>query len=147
LEAILSGKNQAPCVINWQSTDPRTNFLPLNANTQGKGSVPSGTLAGTMATTATIYSNILDVSRMDNIGFEIAWSGTPTGTLSVVTSNSAINWNALTFSNPTLAQPNGSAAGMSISLNQLPFKYVLLIYTNASGSGSLTVYNQVKDLN
>jgi hypothetical protein len=142
----MSGKNQAPVKINWQTTDPRTGFLPLNNTTYGIGSLPSGVLAGTMTGTTTIYSNIVDISRMDNISFEVAWSGTPTGTLSVLVSNSAVNWNALTFS-PLLAQPAGSAGGLFIDMTQLASKYILLQYVNASGTGSLTAFMQVKDLN
>jgi hypothetical protein len=142
----LSGKNQFPLQFSWQSSDPRVGFLPINNNTQGSGSVPSGIHSGTMSGTNTIYSQILDVSRMDNLGLEVAWSGTPTGTLSIMTSVSAVNWNALTF-NPALPQPSGSAAGYSVSLNQLPFKYILLVYVNSSGTGVLTVADQNKDLN
>jgi hypothetical protein len=99
-----------------------------------------------MASTNTIYSNILDISRMDNIGAEVNWSGTPTGTLSVMVSNSGVSFSALTFS-PALTQPTGSAGGYVINLNQLPFKYLMFQYINASGSGILTIYLQSKDLN
>ena len=119
----MSGKNQYPISFNWQSANPATGFLPLNANQTG--SVPSGTLAGAMASTNTIYSQIVDISRMDNSGLEVNWTGTPTGTLSVMVSNSGINFYALTFS-PVLAQPAGSAGGYTIDLNQLPYKYLML---------------------
>lgn len=142
----MSGKNQFPIAFNWQSTNPATGFLPLNNNTQGQGSAASGTLNGSMSGTNTIYSQILDVSRMDNQGLEVTWTGTPTGTFQVMVSNSGINFYALTF-NPALGQPSGSAGGYAVDLNQLPFKYVMLQYTNSSGSGSLTVYGQQKDLN
>jgi hypothetical protein len=142
----MSGKNQFPVSFNWQSINPATGFLPLNATTQGQGSKPSGTLAGAMASTNMIYTQILDVSRMDNQGLEVTWTGNPTGTFQVMVSNSGINFYALTFS-PPLSQPAGSASGYAVDLNQLPFKYVMLQYTNVSGSGSLTVYGQQKDLN
>ena len=99
-----------------------------------------------MASTNTIYSQILEVARMDNVGLEVTWTGTPTGTLQVMVSNSGIYFYALTF-NPALAQPSGSASGYAISLNQIPFKYVMLQYANSSGSGILTIYGQNKDLN
>lgn len=149
----MSGKNQYPVIlgplgnnlpgISWQATNPATGFLPVP---NGGGSVPSGVLNGTMSSTNTIYSQILEVSRMDNIGVEIAWTGTPTGTIQVMVSNSGINFYALTF-NPALTQPSGSAGGYVVSLNQLPFKYVMLEYTNISGSGSISAYAQMKDLN
>lgn len=139
----MSGKNQFVLSFNWQSANPQTGFLPTPNQS---GSVPSGTLAGTMATTATIYSQIIDISKMDNQGLEVTWTGTPTGTLSVLVSNSGINWPSLTF-NPIITQPAGSASTIAINLNQIPFKYMMLSYTNASGSGTLTAYAQSKDLN
>lgn len=142
----MSGKNQSPLIFYWQSSNPANGFLPLNNNTAGKGSIPSTVLNGVMSSTNTIYSQIIDISRMDNLGLEVSWSGTPTGVFSVQVSNSGINFNALTF-NPAITQPSGSAAGCAIDLNQLPFKYLMLKYVNASGSGLLTVYGQQKDLN
>ncbi len=138
----MSGKNQFPFILNWQSVDPRTNFLPTPANQSG--SVPSGTLGGVMASTNVIYSQIVEVSRMDNIGLEVNWTGTPMGTLEIWGSNSAKNWYPLTFA---FTNPSGSASGELLGLGQYPYKYLLLIYTNASGSGVLTVYGQAKDLN
>lgn len=145
----MSGKNQAPIPLNWQSIDPRTGFLPPNAKTIDKGSVPSGVLTGAMASTNTIYSQIVDISRMDVLAVELNWTGTPAGTFSFLVSNSAINWPSIpiTAFTPAFVQPSGSAAFEGVNLSLLGFKYFLLQYTNASGSGSLTAYGQVKDLN
>lgn len=142
----MGHKNQFPLPFNWQSTNPVTGFLPTNMNTTNIGSLPSGVLGGAMASTNTIYSQILDISRFDNQGLEITWTGTPTGTFQVMVSNSGINFYALTFS-PALAQPSGSPGGYAVNLNQLPFKYMMLQYTNSSGSGTLKVYGEQKDLN
>lgn len=141
----MSGKNQYPYTLNWQSTNPATGFLPTPALWNG-GSKPSGTLSGTMSSTNTIYTNILDVSRMDNLGLEVTWTGTPTGTIQIMGSNSGINFYALTF-NPALTQPAGSGGGYLIDLNQFPFKFLMVQYTNSSGSGVITTYYQGKDLN
>jgi hypothetical protein len=103
-------------------------------------------VGGAMASTNTIYSNIVDVSKMDNVGIEYAWSGTPTGTLSILVSNSGINFTALVFS-PVLTQPAGSASSGLASISQFPFKYIYLKYVNVSGAGTLTAYGQYKDLN
>lgn len=144
----MSGKNQYPFTANWQSANPETGFLPVNQATVNKGSIPSGVESGTMSSTNTIYSQIWDISRMDNIGLEVNWSGTASGTFQIMCSNSGIagNFHALTF-DPVLAQPAGSSGGMDIDINQLPFKYMYLKYANASGSGTLTAYGQAKDLN
>ncbi len=139
----MGHKNQFPLVFNWQSTNPVTGFLPTH--NQG-GSTPSGVVNGVMATTATIYSQIIDLSKMDNIGLEVTWTSSAVGTFSVMVSNSGINFYALTF-NPVLTQPNNNAGGYAVDLNQLPFKYLMLKYVNSSGSGVLTVYGQNKDLN
>lgn len=145
----MSGKNQAPVPLNFQATDPRTGFLPVNANTVNKGSVPSGVLTGAMASTNTIYSQIIDISRMDVLAIELNWTGTPTGTFSFLVSNSAVNWPSIpiTAFTPAFVQPAGSAAFEGINLSGIGYKYFLLQYTNASGSGSLTAFGQVKDWN
>jgi hypothetical protein len=137
----MSLKNQYPSTLNWQSTNPITSFLP---NPHTYGSQPSGVVSGTMSGTNTIYSNILDISRMKGIGLEVTWSGTPTGTYSILVSNSGISFYSLTF-NPTLGQPSGSAGGEAIQLSPIDFKYLLVEYTNSSGSGTLTTYLQLKD--
>lgn len=139
----MSGKNQYPSIFNWQSTNPQTGFLPANTSS---GSIPSTVVLGTCSSTNTIYTNILEVSRMDNHGIEMAWTGTPTGTLTVVGSNSGLNWFSLTF-NPALSQPTGSALVYGIDLNQYPWKYVMLQFVNESGSGTVAAYAQLKDLN
>ena len=140
----MSGKNQVPVQLNWQSTDPRLTLLPLNNNTAGKGSIPSGVIAGVMSGTNTIYSNIIDVSRMDNDGVEIAWTGTPTGTFSYYASVSGQFFFTITL---TAANPAGSAGAFGLNLNQYPYKYFLIQYTNSSGSGLLYSTVQEKDLN
>lgn len=142
----MGHKNQFPSQLNWQSTSPVVGFLPTNSYTSNMGSVPSGNANGPMTGTSTIYSQIVDMSRMDNVGAEINFSGTASGTISVLGSNSGANFYALTFS-PPLGQPTGSSGGYLIDLNQFPFKYFLLQYTNSSGSGTLTAYIQSKDLN
>lgn len=139
----MSGKNQFPVTFYWQSTNPATGFLPSANST---GTIPSTTLAGVMTGTSTIYSQILELSKMDNVGLEVTWTGTAVGTLTVNVSNSGINFYPLTF-NPALTQPAGVAGGYAIDLNQIPFKYIMLKYINASSTGTLTIYGQSKDLN
>ncbi len=92
-----------------------------------------------------IYTNILGLRQSDNQGIEINWTGTPTGTLQVMVSNSGIqgNFHALTYS-PALAQPVGSAGGYVIANIGIPFQYMYLKYTNISGSGTITAYSQCK---
>lgn len=140
----MSGKNQYPIVVYWQSTNPQTGFLPANIP-GGSTPVTPLTPGGVMTGTNTIYSQIFEVGKIDNIGFDVAWSGTPVGVLSVLTSSGGTNWPTLTFSSPP--QPAGSAGVLGISLNQLPFKYYMFQYVNTSGTGVLTISGQNKDLN
>lgn len=123
--------------LNWQSASP----IPFSPNTP-----LSGILTGTMANTNTIWSNIQDLSNTDNQGLEITWTGTPTGTISILGSESGVNFYALTFA-PALIQPAGSGGGYGVDLNQFPWRYLLVEYVNASGTGVLIVWLGSKDLN
>lgn len=105
----------------------------------------NGVMTGT--TTLTSTPNPILVENADNFGLQIRWTGTPVGTISLNCSNDGINWDALTFTSPSLGQPNGSSGGYSVSINQLPWKYFQVSYTNASGSGILNVTMEGKDLN
>ena len=133
----MGHKKRLSFAFNWQSATP----VPFNSNT-----ALTGVLTGTMSGTNTIYSNIQDISNTDNQGLEITWSGTPTGTISVLCSESGLYFYPLTF-NPAITQPAGSAGGYLIDLNQVPWRYVMVQYVNASGSGVLTMWLGSKDLN
>lgn len=139
------GKAQFPSVFNWQTTSPVTGFLPgPGPNQSVAGNSPlSGVLAGVMTGTSTIYTNILGLRQSDNQGIELTWTGTPTGIIQVMVSNSGINFYALTY-NPILAQPAGSAGGYVIANIGIPFQYCFLQYANASGTGTITAYCQCK---
>lgn len=141
-------KSQFPSTFNFQTTNPVTGFLPgpgPNQSTAGNSPM-SGILAGVMSSTNTVYSNILGIRQTDSQGLEVNWTGTPTGTISIMVSNSGINFYALTFV-PVLAQPAGSAGGYVIALQQIPFQYMFIRYVNSSGAGALTVYSQCKAFN
>ena len=123
--------------MNWNATSqaPFSFNKPL-----------SGILTGTMSGTDSIFTNIQDVSNTDNQGLEVLWTGTPTGTISVLGSESGINFFALTFV-PPLLQPAGAAGGYGIDLNQFPWRYLMVQYDNVSGTGELIVWLGSKDLN
>lgn len=95
----------------------------------------------TVYTSPTTY-----IANLDNIGAQVAFVGTMTGTLVVNVSNDGISFDALTFS-PPLAQPTGAALHFAINLNQLSWPYLQFVYTNASGSGTLNLSITGKDLN
>lgn len=139
------GKSQFPSSFNWQSTSPVIGFLPAPGPKQDvAGNSPkSGVLAGVMTGTNVIYTNILGIRQSDNIGLELTWTGTPTGTIEVMVSNSGINFYSLTF-DPVLAQPSGSGGGYVVALMEIPFQYMFVRYTNTSGVGTITIYAQSK---
>lgn len=142
----MSGKNQVPVTLNWQTTDPRTGFLPTNTQS---GSVPSGSTSATMTATAVRYSQILDVSKMDSIGLELDWTSTPVGTFVLYGSVSGASFYDVTalFLTPAIANPSGSNSGTLAGYKQYEYKYLMVKYTNTSSSGVLTGYVQLKDLN
>lgn len=140
------GKAQFPNIFNWQTTSPVTGFLPApgpGSDVAGNSKPLSGVIAGTMSSTNIIYTNIIGLRQMDNQGIELTWTGTPTGTIQIMVSNSGINFYALTYS-PALAQPAGSAGGYVIANIGIPFQYMFIQYTNSSGSGTISAYGQLK---
>lgn len=139
----MSGsKNEFASIFNWQTANPVLTFLPSNYYT---GSPPSGEQIGPLIGTTPIYTNIVRMSKMDNQGIEVTWTGDIAGTFSVEASNSGINFYPLTF-NPVIVQPAGSPGGFLVNLNQFPFTWVMLIYTNVTGTGNITAYSQYKSL-
>lgn len=135
----MGGKDHFAYELTWVTSTP-VPYVPGHPN------IPSGSVSGTMASTNVIYTNIIDITLMDNAGLEVTWTGTPTGTVEIMSSVSGTTFYALTF-NPTLDQPSGSAGGYLIDLNQFPFRYFFVQYTNASGAGSITTWLSGKDLN
>lgn len=93
--------------------------------------------AVTMSGTNTITGNAIGLERASSSSFEFAWTGTPTGTLTVEVSNSGENWVNLGVS---ITGPAGSANQAFVSMVGLPFAAMRFKYVNASGSGALTVW-------
>jgi hypothetical protein len=101
---------------------------------------------GVMTGTAVITSAAFNIQNLDNVGLQIDWTGSAVGVIQVLASVDGVTYHAFTFS-PALAQPAGTAGGYMISLNQVPFPYVKVQYTNASSTGVLNVWLSAKDLN
>ncbi len=79
--------------------------------------------------------------------YQTSWTGTPTGVISIEASLDNVNFYALTDFNPAINQPAGSADGGLICVRKQAFEYIRLAYTNASGSGALTVFIAGGDVN
>lgn len=102
--------------------------------------------AGVMTGTATVTSNSVNIENLDNIGLQVSWTGTAHGTISVICSIDNVNYIALTF-DPVLTQPAGASGSYLIDLNQVPFSFLKVSYTNASSTGVLDVWIVGKDVN
>lgn len=96
--------------------------------------------------TAVVTSASQNINNLDNLFLQVRFVGTSTGTLTVQASADNILWDDFVFT-PALAQPAGSNLGYGVSLNQVAAGWFRVQYTNASGSGTLTVNYFVKDLN
>lgn len=94
------------------------------------------------------------LSNLPGIGYDISWTGTPTGTFQINISNSAKfdnegnyiagtgNWTTIPSSSfsGTYPVPSGSADNGFIDLMGTNGYAVQLTYTASSGDGTLTVY-------
>lgn len=96
-----------------------------------------------------VTSSVTNIQFLDNIAYQVNFTGTPVGTFSVEVSvdhaqdsqgNVTVTgtWNALTLS-PTPAA-SGAAGSAYIDLNQLSAAYVRIKYTRTSGTGTLNGY-------
>lgn len=106
----------------------------------------AGASPGVMSSTNTILSNAQNVGNFDNCCLAIKWTGSPTGTISILESADGVQYDAIVFS-PALAQPAGSGSQYTINLALLPAQFIQVKYVNASGSGSLFAYIFSKDMN
>jgi len=111
---------------------------------KGFKNVSSLLLNGDMSQ-ATLESKHVDISCMDNIGLQIVWTGTPTGTLECDVSLDQVSWIPLTF-NPAINQPAGASGTLYLDLNQLSAMWLRVVYTRVSGSGTLNVQEASKSV-
>ncbi len=102
--------------------------------------------AAAISGTATVTSAIQNFNNLDNLFIQIRFTGTPTGTFSVEGSADGIIFDTFVFT-PALTQPSGGALAYGINMNQIPAGWFRVVYTNSSGSGTLSVIYFAKDLN
>lgn len=86
----------------------------------------------------TVSSSQYNIQDLNNPGLMISWTGTLTGTISILASADTQTFYPLTF-NPALGQPAGSAGGYLVGLNEIPFWDIQFQLVNASGTGTITV--------
>lgn len=113
--------------------------------------VPFHGMASTNAPVAVTGTNTytslpVNIKNLDNVGIQLIWTGTPTGTFSVLHSPDGVVYDPITL-NPAITQPAGSSGHWSVVLQQDPFNWVQIQYVNASGSGTVDMIVCAKDLN
>lgn len=98
---------------------------------------------------STVTSKAQACQYQDNVGIQLIWTGTPTGTFDVqVSINHAQDFQgnittAGTFTSLTLSPvpaAAGSAGSYYVDLNQLSAPYYRIVYTPSSGTGTLDIY-------
>lgn len=105
----------------------------------------SAVVAGNMS--SSITSSVVEIKNQDNIGIQLHWTGTPTGSFAVQISSDhredingnvqvAGNWVSLPLSPAITA--SGSADDAYIDLNQMSAMYLRVVYTAVSGAGTLS---------
>lgn len=105
--------------------------------------ISSGDMSGNLT------SAVTQIEYLDNIGIQLNFTGTPTGTFSVQVSidyaqdslgnvTNIGNWIAVTLS--AAATASGSANQIYIDLNELSAPWIRCIYTRTSGSGTLNAF-------
>lgn len=92
---------------------------------------------------ATITGASTNIMNCDRVGYEIVYTGTPTGTFSVEVSNTGTYWQTLTLSTPVTAS---GAGGNDFIDCETASKYCRLIYTRTSGTGTLSVALTAKSI-
>lgn len=114
-----------------------------------------------VVTNGNMNSNITspptNIQMLDDVGYSVAWTGTPTGTFSVQISADYTpgtypsdypanpgTWTTLTLSNPIAA--TGSPDNGYIDMALLSAPWIRLVYTFTSGSGMLQVWVTGKSL-
>lgn len=103
-----------------------------------------------------LTSTITNIQYLDNIGLQLVFTGTPTGSFFVdvsidhsqspptetVTNNGT--WTPITFTSSPVA--SGAAGNIYIDLNQLSAPWLRVRYVRDSGSGTLNAYVAAKML-
>ncbi len=104
---------------------------------------------GAVSSTTTYHSETFNMSNLDDVGLQIQFTGTPTGTLTIEVSINNSTWDTIPTAdiNPSVVSPSGSAIDNVYSIKLSPFPYLRVSYTNASSTGTLSAWVSGKDLN
>lgn len=110
--------------------------------------IPS-TSMGTTITQAAPYTSI---KYLDNVGIQVKWTSVDAiGVFSIEASNNydpilgTGDWNPITFAS-ALVNPASNNGGWVREINQCPHAYIRFVYTRTSGTGTLQVWFNVKEI-
>jgi hypothetical protein len=94
-----------------------------------------------MATNQTLPG--FPINPTKNFSAVLSWTSTPTGTISLEVSNDStdgVNGIWVSYTDVTLGtQPAGGVGKFGVSLADLAYRWIRVVYTAGSGSGTLTV--------
>lgn len=101
--------------------------------------------------TSTFYSKVLSLPLNSTIGLLLEFTGTPTGTPTLWSSNKPApdeadddDWVQIT--DVTVTSPAGAASKVNYPLTNLNSRWFRVKYVNASGTGSVFAYATIKNL-
>lgn len=114
---------------------------------------------------ASLTSSVTDIRWLDDVGLQLVWTGSPTGSFAVQVSAdynpggqsgtiaNAGNWTPLTLTyfngstNVTATSvPTSVGSPIYLDLSLLSAPYIRLVYTKVSGTGTLTSTITAKEL-
>lgn len=102
-----------------------------------------------------ITSPVTNVQFLDNISIQLNFTGTPTGTFDLQMSDDYVqdsqgvvidagNW--ISIPGSSTASASGSADQIFMDINQVSSPWVRVVYTRASGTGSLDMFVTGKEI-
>ncbi len=102
------------------------------------------------AVSADVNSSVTSIEYLDNVSYQIAWTGTLAATLAVQVSNDydsikqSGTFYPITVSG--LTAPAGTPGGYVVNMNQLPYKYIRLSVDYTSGTGTMSCVVNAKSV-
>lgn len=96
--------------------------------------------------TNTYTSLPVNVKNLDNIGIQLIWTGTPTGTFTVLHSPDGNLYDSIPLT-PAITQPAGTSGHWSVIIPLESFQWMQVQYVNASGAGTIDAIVCAKDMN
>jgi hypothetical protein len=84
-----------------------------------------------------------NILHLDRVGFQLLWTGSPTGTFSVQVSNDEVTWADLTLSAAIAAAGSGDNAFIDAETGAA---FIRVKYSASSGTGTLQAHIVAKSI-